>query len=305
MTRVRRTALLLACALPVAIAACSSKEPEKKEDKPEDKAPEPEPEPEPTPAEPRFDLSGPTPPDTSAAMFAVDGALLPIGCFDKDKGAFATGADCAALVAEGSEVYMEDSYGKKALDKTGAGTKDSLCGDAGGLPTSGLDGGAAYDWAVWPKSLGNTFTQIDPETWSDKGARLEEVEEKAVLAAIAEVRNVKGDFQPRQKASVDIDGDSKEELFISAIVVHPSTTDEFLFSGLFMAPGGDLGNLVLIDKAKKGRADVIQLRGVVDLDGNGTGELWTGIAFDGGNGDRVVQLVDGAPKPLGKWTCGA
>ncbi|WP_157596439.1 hypothetical protein [Plesiocystis pacifica] len=295
---------LSAClGLALVLSACGGKEEKPAEDKPAEKQPEPEPEPDTTPAEPRFDLSGPKPPETSSVVFAVDGALAPMACFDKDKGALAAGADCAALVAEGSEVYMEDSYGKKSLDKTLAGNKDSTCGDKGALPTAELDGGANYDWGVWPKSLGGDFTQIDPDTWSDRGARLEDAEQEAVLAAITKVRNVKGEFQSKQKAATDVDGDGKDDVFISAIMLNPNDPDTYLFSGLFMAPGGDMANLVLLDRAKKG-ADVIRLRGTVDLDGDGKRELWTGITFDGGDGNRMMKLGD-KPEALGKWTCGA
>jgi hypothetical protein len=145
---------------------------------------------------------------------------------------------------------------------------------------------------------------MNPDTWSDRGARLDEAEATAVQAAISKIRNVKGDFVPKQKASVDIDGDGKDELFVSAILQSPSSADSYLFSGLFMAPGGDLEQLVLIARSTKS-ADVIHLRGVVDLDGDGKAELWTGITFDGGHGDRIVQLSAGGPKPIGSWTCGA
>lgn len=297
---VQKLAVLAAFAL--LLPAC--KDEEKVEEKQEEKKAAPAPEPDPGPVEPRFDLSGPKPPEVSSALFAVDGALLPLACFDKDKGALVSGKDCAGLIGEGSEVYMESSFGTKALDKTGTGTKASLCGDSGALPTAQLDSGSAYDWGVWPKSLGPDFVQMHPDTWSDRGARLEEAEDTAVQEAIRKIRNVKGDFQSKQKASVDIDGDGKDELFVSAILRNPSDPDTNLFSGLFMAPGGDLANLVLIDRSRKG-ADVIMLRGVVDLDGDGKRELWTGISFDGGHGDRAVQLGEDGPKPLGGWTCGA
>lgn len=296
---VQKLAVLAALAL--LLPACKDEEPV--EDKKEEKQPPPPP-PDTTPAEPQFDLSGPKPPETSSVVFAVDGALLPLACFNKDKGQILAGKECAGLVAEGSEVYMESSFGNKALDKTGAGTKPSLCGDSGALPTPQTDGGAAYDWAVWPKSLGLEFKQMDPETWSDGGARLDDAESKAIQDAIAKIRNVKGDFLPKQKAKADIDGDGKEELFVSAILLNPADPDTYLFSGLFMAPGGDLGNVQLIDRSKKG-ADVIRLRGVVDLDGDGKRELWTSVTFDGGNGDRIVQLANGEPKTIGNWTCGA
>lgn len=294
--------LTVLAALALLIPACKGKE-QPAEEKEEIKQPPPPP-PDTTPAEPQFDLSGPKPPDTSTVVFAVDGGLLPLACFNQDKGQILAGKECGGLVGEGSEVYMESSFGKKALDKTGAGTKSSLCGDSGAIPTPQLEGAAAYDWAVWPKSLAPEFKQIHPDTWSDRGARLDDDQAKAIQAAIAKVRNVKGEFQPKQKATVDIDGDGTDELFVSAILVNPSDPDTYLFSGLFMAPAGDLGKIVLIDRSKKG-ADVVRLRGVVDLDGDKQRELWTSITFDGGNGDRIVQLVNGEPKPIGSWTCGA
>ena len=295
--------LALLTALAFLLPACKGEE-KPAEDKKEAPAPTPPPVVDTTPVGPQFDLTGPKPPEVSSALFAVDGALLPLACFNKDKGAILPGKECAGLVAEGSEVYMESSFGSKALEKTGVGTKPSLCGDSNAIPSAVLDNGAAYDWGVWPKSIGPIFKQMHPDTWSDRGARLDEAEATAVQAAISKIRNVQGDFQPKQKATVDIDGDGKDELFISAILGNPSDPDTYLFSGLFMAPGGDLAALQLIDRSKKG-ADVIRLRGVVDLDGDGKRELWTGVTFEGGNGDRVVQLADGAPKTIGGWTCGA
>ncbi len=295
--------LAVITAVVLLVPACKGEEEKPAEEKKEEKKP-PAPLPDTTPAAPQFDLSGPKPPQTSSVVFAIDGALLPLACFNKDKGQILPGKECEGLVAEGSEIYMESSFGNKALEKTGAGTKPSLCGDSGAIPTPQLDSGASYDWGVWPKSLGSDFEQMDPDTWSDRGARLEEAEAKAIQEAISNIRNVKGDFQPKQKATVDIDGDGKDELFVSAILGNPSDPDTYLFSGLFMAPGGDLGNIKLIDRSKKG-TDVIRLRGAVDLDGDGKLELWTSITFDGGNGDRIVQLTDGDPKSIGRWSCGA
>jgi hypothetical protein len=285
------------------VQGCRSEpEPEAKTDKQEPKTPEPLPL-DTTPAEPQFDLTGPKPPETSSVLFSVDGGLLPLACFDKDKKAILTGGDCVALVAEGSEVYMESSFGKKALEKTGSGTTMSTCGDEGAIPTAALSAGAEYDWAVWPKSVAPTFEQLSPDTWSDRGARLEEAEAKAIQDAMAKHGGSKGEFLSKQKASLDVDGDGKKELFVSAVLISPSDPDTFAFSGLFMAFGGDLANVVLIDRTKKG-TDVVKLFGAVDLDGDGKRELWTGISFDGGAGERIVQL-GAEPKPLGKWTCGA
>jgi hypothetical protein len=301
MTMTRALSVLTLLSFSLVLTGCK-KEPEPEPEK-EKEAVEPVVLPDPGPVEPQFDLSGPKPPETSTVVFSVDGALTPLACFNKDKGALASGADCVGLVAEGSEVYMASSFGKKALEKTEGGTTTSMCADEGAIPVANLTAGADYDWAVWPKSLAPEFTQLSPDTWSDRGARLDEAESKAVQEAIAKVRKSDGEFQPKQKANIDIDGDGKDELFISAILPNPSDPDTYLFSGLFMAPGGDLGQLTLIDQSKKG-ADMIKLFGAVDLDGDGKRELWTGISFDGGAGERMVQLQD-PPKPLGKWTCGA
>jgi hypothetical protein len=284
------------------MSGCPS-EPEPAKAEKADKAPEPPP-PDTTPAAPQFDLTGPKPPETASVLFSVDGALVPLACFDKAKGAVVAGAECSALVAEGSEVYMESSFGKKNLEKTGAGTVVSTCGDEGATPTATLSAGADYDWAVWPKSVAPTFEQLSPDTWSDRGARLEEAEAKAIQDAIAKQGDPKGEFLSKQKATIDIDGDNKKELFVSAVIINAADTNTYLFSGLLMAPGGDLANVQLIDRAKKGTGDIIKLFGAVDLDGDGKRELWTGISFDGGAGERVVQL-GAQPTPLGKWTCGA
>ncbi len=298
------TAALLTLALTSAgLLACKSEEKPAEEKKADDKKPEPLPEPDPEPAVPEIDLSGPLPPETSAVFFSVDGALLPLACFDKDKKELRGGKGCRSLVAEGSEIYMASSFGKKTLEKTGAGTKQSICGDEDALPTPQLDAGGAFDWASYPKSLARNVVQIDPKTWSDYGAMLSEEETAAVQAVIQAARKVEGNFVSKQKATADIDGDGKDELFISAVIAN-AKEDGNLYSGLFMAPGGDLSKLVLLEKPKKDN-DVIRLRGVVDLDGDGKRELWTSITFDGGNGDHVVRLVDDKAEPLAGWTCGA
>ena len=290
--------LLVALALP----GCK-KEPEPETKKEEEKKAEPLPAPDPGPVEPRFDLSGAKPPEVSSVLFSVDGALTALACFDKDQGKILPGKDCAKLVTEGSEVYMESSFGKKALEKTLADTKMSLCGDEGALAAAALDKGEDYDWGVWPKSLGPDFAQVDPDTWSDRGARLEDAEAKAVQDVIAGLGKNKGELQSKQKATLDIDGDGKDELFVAAIMRNPNDADTHFFSGLFMAPGGDLAQMQLVDQVTRG-ADEIKLFGGVDLDGDGKRELWTGISFEGGAGERVIVLGD-KPEPLGKWTCGA
>ncbi len=299
----QRSLLALALALPlVGTLACKGAD-EPAADKKEDKKAAPLPEPPPEPAVPEMDLSGPKPPEVGAVFFSVDGALLPLACFDPASKAIKGGNDCRTMVAEGSEVYMASSFGKKTLDKTATGTKDSLCGDQNALPTPQLDAGGAFDWAVWPKSVAPGVVQIDPKTWSDRGALLSDDERAKVEAAIAKTSPAKGEFRSRQKAMADIDGDGKDEIFVSAVIAHPTDPDRNLFSALYMAPGGNWDALILLDRAKK-EIDVVRLRGTVDLDGDGKRELWTGIIVEGGAGDRIMKLEGDKATALASWTCG-
>jgi hypothetical protein len=303
MTRSRSIPLVLSLAL-AGTFACKGEEEKPAEDtKKQAKPPEPQPEPE-VPDVPEMDLSGPKPPEVNAVFFSVDGALLPLACYDATKKELRGGNECGSMVAEGTEIYMASSFGKKTLDKTGAGTKVSLCADENALPTPQLDAGGAFDWAVWPKSLAPTVVQIDPQTWSDGGARLEADEQAKVEVAIKKTSQAKGEFRSRQKASVDIDGDGKDEIFVSAVIAHPTDPDRNLFSALYMAPAGDWDKLLLLDRGKKD-IDVVRLRGVVDLDGDGKRELWTGIIFEGGAGDRMMKMAGDKPETLAAWTCGA
>ncbi len=303
MTRSRSIPLALSLVF-ASTLGCKGEEAPAKDAKQEAKPAEPVAVPDPEPVVPEMDLSGPKPPEVNAVFFSVDGALLPLACYDAAKKELRGGNECGSLVAEGSELYMASSFGKKTLDKTGAGTKVSLCADENALPTAQLDAGGAFDWAVWPKSVAPTVVQIDPKTWSDRGAMLSDEEKAKVETAIAKTSQAKGEFRSRQKASADLDGDGKDEIFVSAVIAHPTDPDRNLFSALYMAPGGNWDDLLLLDRGKKD-IDVVRLRGVVDLDGDGKRELWTGIIFEGGAGDRLMKLADGKPVTLAGWTCGA
>ena len=69
---------------------------------------------------------------------------------------------------------------------------------------------------------------------------------------------------------------------------------------LAAAPGGAPA---LVEQGK-GR-EVIRIRGSLDLDGDKTRELWLGLAYDGGNADRIYIRRDGGYDAVGAWTCGA
>jgi hypothetical protein len=304
--------LLTAAALLTACPAAEPKgDPTEKVEKPKEpeqpKGTEGPKEPDLRPEAKALDLSGPKPPETNVALFAVDGALIPIACFDKDKKSFSGGPKCSGMAPKGEQVYLSSEFGKE-LDSIGD-PKNALC-EVASKPTSVstpvLDGGKAYDWGVWPKSAAPNVQPIPSETTSETGSKLSDPEIEAVKALVGKLKSsaTKGDFRPVQRAEVDIDGDGTKELFIGVLFADPKDDSNNLYSGLFMARGGDLAKLSKIDSSNRG-SDSLTLRGVTDLDGDGKSELWVGLTFDGGTADRVMVLDGDQAEALSKWSCGA
>jgi len=92
---------------------------------------------------------------------------------------------------------------------------------------------------------------------------------------------------------------------LSVHIKDPKIIEQYAWSGVFLARDGNLDDLVLVDKSKS-KKDVFELRGTVNLDGAGDKELWFRVVqAEGGGGDRVYTVNGGAPKGVGKWTCGA
>jgi len=305
---------LLAVALAFALAGCTKSEEKPASD--ETKKAEEEP---PAPVENRDpdksldkvavgpDLSGPVPPETNMVFFTLDGALIPIGCFNKEKGKLAAGKDCLDLAPLGADVYLKSAYSDK-IDTIGE-PKSALCEIGVKVPTSlstpATDSGAAFDWAASPKSSARNVVAIPAETWDDGSIAFTEDERKALSEAIAGINKKTADVKTEvhQAASVDLNGDGKEERVFSAYVVNPKDTARYLFSGLFVADGTDLGKLHLVVKTKT-HSEMYKLRAGVDLDGDGTHELWVNAAFDEGGGDRMFVRKGDSFEGLGKWTCG-
>lgn len=301
------TSLCLSSAAILGLSGCGDKEEPKEEPKPEKpKLPERPDEAELAP-EKTLDLSGPKAPEASTVFFAVDGALVPLACFDKDKGELRGGVDCGKMVADGESVYVQSEF-TKALDVIG-GPKNALC-EVDDNPTSrsatSVDGGAAYDFAVWPKAAAPLVQAAPSESLSERATQFEDGEKEALLAAIDKAKSSasKGELRLKQKVKLDIDGDGTPETFFAAVMAHPSSADRNLFTGVFMAPGGDISAITMVEQSKRD-TDVVVLNGTVDLDGDGKHELWTGLSYDGGSGDRIVKLEGGKAEALSKWSCGA
>lgn len=249
---------------------------------------------------------GPVPPETSMVFFTVEGSLLPLACFDKEAGAIKSGAACLGLVAAGQEARVS-SGDTSAVVKVGE-PAEPLCtagdGKKTALAADGVSGGANYVWAAWPRSAFKTVDAIAASTVKAEGEPLAEAERTAMEAAVKKAGGrLGGDLLAHQIVEVQTTKDRKDKIF-SVFVRDPKVTERYLFSGLFAAVGGDLGNIVQLEKSRS-KQDVFEIRGSTDLDGNGTRELWVRIVFEEGGGDRLVQFDGKAPAPIGKWSCGA
>ncbi|MEZ4382879.1 MAG: hypothetical protein R3A79_16205 [Nannocystaceae bacterium] len=306
--------LVPALALALPIVGCKKGEEKQEEEKTSEAEPVKE-----APADPRDpdtsldkvvkgpDLSGPVPPETSMVFFTVDGALIPVGCFNKDKGKLAAGKDCLALAPKGADVYLKSQYSDQ-LDTIGE-PKNALCEVGVAKPTSvatpATDSGAAFDWAASPKSAARNVVSVPADTWDDASIKFTDDEKKAVAAAIAAINDKTKDVETNmhQAASLDLDGDGKDERIFSAYVINPRDTARYLFSGVFVARGTAPETMILVDKTKT-NSEIFKVRAAADLDGDGTFELWLNAAFDEGGGDRMYVWKGDTFNGLGKWTCG-
>lgn len=299
--------LTLALSSALSLGAGCKKKPEPKAEPKKEAAPAKVPEPENN--EPvHIDLSGPKPPAVNATFFTVNGALMPIACYDSASKKLSGGAKCGAQVPASSEVYLGSETGQE-LDKVGA-KKNSLCEPAGtsnSYATATLDKGSSYDYGVWPRSTASLVKLVPARSQSPRKAKLDEAQTEAVKKVLVKLAKTSkhGELRSNQKVEIDIDGDGKKELFISATLDHPRDPDQILVSGLWMAPGGDLNQLQLIDKSRGRLPESVILRGIVDLNGDGRSELWATLLFEGGAGDRVYEWKGNKAQALAKWSCGA
>ncbi|MGB1698801.1 MAG: hypothetical protein ACPHRO_02525 [Nannocystaceae bacterium] len=263
--------------------------------------------PEPDPLPPEVDLSGPTAPEVSTVFFSVEGAMIPMACFDHKSKKIKGGAVCSRLVSDGATVLLASESGQM-LD-TIDGKRNALC-EVRDTPTSlstpGLAAGNTYSYGVFPKSLGRSVSVVSSSSESDRATKTSDELRDRMFAAVqaSNPRITKGQVRVSQRATHDIDGDGTPEEFLSVLVTRESNADKGLFSGLFQLAAEPKGAPILIEKGKG--LDVIRLRGSLDLDGDGVRELWLGLAYDGGNADRLyVRNKGGGYDPIGKWTCGA
>lgn len=299
----RRTSNLFASALVLLASSC-------KKDEPPQEAPQPTPDPEVASlrvAEGDPPVDGPVPPATSMVFFGIEGSLYPLACFDAEKKALLAGDPCLAMVPPGAEVRVasEDAeYNKVAGERT---EPHCMIGSGKNLAVAvdGITAGASFFYGVWPRAAMKLIKPIDRDSTSPRATQLGSDEVAKLSAAVkAKGGSVGDELRAHQVAELDLDGQGKPDKVYSVFVPDPVISEQYRWSGLFFAPEGNLDALVFVAQSKSKR-DVFEVRGTLDLDGDGQRELWMRMVFEEGAGDRIVTFQDGKPKAIGDWSCGA
>ncbi|MCH9686208.1 MAG: hypothetical protein K0V04_32545 [Deltaproteobacteria bacterium] len=244
---------------------------------------------------------GPVPPETSAVFFHVEGALIPLACFDKDKGTVSGGTDCLKLVPEGADVRV--SGGDQAFNKKSGERAEPRCmvgsGKKVALGADGLSGGAEFAFGAWPPSALKMVKVVSGDSTSPAETDIDE----DILAKIKKKVPVSGTLSAHQVAEVDVDGNDKKDVVYSVFVPHPKMAERYKWSGAFLARDGSLDDLILLGKSRS-KKDVFEVMGLLDIDGTGNSELWMRQIFEEGSGDAVLKLEGNTASPLAKWSCG-
>ncbi|MCA9711002.1 MAG: hypothetical protein KDK70_34490 [Myxococcales bacterium] len=245
---------------------------------------------------------GPVPPETSMVFFQIEGGLLPLGCFDKDKGSLAAGAACLDMVPADAQVRV--SGGDQAFNKKVGERVEPRCIEGSGkkiaLDAEGLRGGAEFTYGAWPPSTLKILTRVSEDSTSPAATQVDD----DTMAKLAKAVPAKGELTAHQVAEIDLDGNDKKDGIYSVFVPHKTMAEQYTWSGVFLARDGNLDDLVLLAKSKS-RKDVFEVLGVLDLGGTGPAELWVRMIYEEGAGDALFQLEGSEAKPLGAWTCGA
>lgn len=283
------------------------KKDEKKEDAKPTKA-EPEDEGEPTlqVAVGDEDVPGPVPPDTSMVFYTVEGALLPLACFDQKAGEIKTGKPCLAMVESGTEVRVtstDTSVNKPVGEPT---EPQCLAGEGKeiALAVEGITEGANFKYGAWPPSALKVVKYVPDSSTRPENTQLGEDETSTLMAAVQKAGGKGDELKAHQIAEIDVDANDTKDKVYAVFIPHPKLSEQYAWSGTFVAMDGDLENLVLVEKSQS-KKDVFEVKGTLDLDGDGSRELWVRLVFEEGGGDRIYRMTDGKAEPIGKWSCGA
>ena len=250
-------------------------------------------------------VDGPVPPETSMVFYVVEGALLPLGCFDKDGGKMAVGDACLKMAPTGEEARLSsvDSAFNRPLGEPAEPHCLAGSGRNVAVGVEGITESANFKYAAWPPSALKIVKWVPEETTSPRATRLSDDETEKLLAAARRQGGRGDELRAHQIAEIDVHDDGKRDKVYAVFIPHPTLSEQYNWSGIFWAKDGDLDDLVLLEQSRTKR-DVFEVRGALDLNGDKTNELWLRLVFAEGGGDKLVQIEGGKPKSLGAWTCG-
>jgi hypothetical protein len=162
------------------------------------------------------------------------------------------------------------------------------------------DGDRVFAYGAWPRPAITADTRAPAETTKAENVTVGDTEKTKLLAS----GGVEGEIIVNQVwADIDLDGDGKADKLFAAYVPNPSNPEAHKWSGVVFAKAGNIEELTVIE-AIKSKPDVMEVKGVLDLDGDKKSEIWIRrTSEDGSAGERLYKLGKG--DAIGKWTCGA
>jgi len=275
----------------------------------------------------RTEDDGPPPPPTAPrVVFArVDdgsghAAYTPTVCYEAARHTVLAGAGCADLVPPGAELRCVGAAGKVVV---GARTTAACARDATDVepwPAFPVTGpGVACDVAVWSQDSGPEVIVV-PRVAPRVGPQ----EQLALKGRIQQVYpDATEPVQVAQAVSLDLDADGAKDRLLAVSVagaplavddagVAPSTAPSMLaFSGVALTYASAPSDVVLVHRDPRLRW---RLRAVMDVDSDGTPELWfTAWSAAAGGADLpspaaphveiVERIAAGRPLRLGSLDC--
>jgi len=252
-------------------------------------------------------VDGPIPPEASMVLFSIEGALMPLACFDKASGAVKSGKACLAMVKEGEAVRLDAGFSNARNKSAGGPVVPQCLAGAGKEVAIGVEGlsDVNYKFATWPPAGVRAVKLVKDDTMGGSALSVDDDTKAKLLAAIQKNKaSAKGEVELHQVAEVDLDGNPTKEVFYSVFIKNPKMSEQYLWSGIFVATDGKTDALSLVEKSKSLK-DIFELRATVDMDGKDAREVWLRLVWAEGGGDRLYQKKGGAFEPLGQWTCGA
>lgn len=264
--------------------------------------PAPKPAPPPVKAEPAPEPSPPPAPTGRALLVATEYGLSPIACFlDQDK-KFAAGEACLALGPVGAEAWLLSG---QTATITGRGAATCPGADAP-EPTLAIDAAreALRGDALLPASARELLAYVPPTLPPDVDrAASRELRERVTTAltaaypALGKLARVRVE----QRALLDLDGDGEPEELVAASVPGKDEDSALRVSALLHGPeDGALAPL-------RGRTDTGEhytVIGALDLDGDGTRELYLNTYDDDGFSLSVERRAPEGLVSEGRWSCG-